>query len=321
MNKVAVLTSGGDAPGMNAAIRAVVRTGIYYDMEVYGVRYGFEGLIDDKLVRLYRPDVADIISRGGTMLGSSRSPRFMTPEGQDQAVATLKKYGIEAVVVIGGNGSLKGGLELAKKGITVMGLPGTIDNDLNYTDFTIGFDTAVNTCLEAIAKLRDTSTSHNRNTIIEVMGRDCGDIALFSGLAGGAEAVLIPELDYNLEEVSDKIHEGIERKKKHSIIIKAEGSKGSTEEVVKAIADATGKDTKMVSLSYLQRGGSPTANDVMLASRTAAKAMELLSKDAESMAVGMVDNHIVAYPLEEALEMPRTASIKEMMDLVDILSK
>ncbi|MBQ7702915.1 MAG: ATP-dependent 6-phosphofructokinase, partial [Firmicutes bacterium] len=192
MKKIAVLTSGGDSPGMNAAIRAVVRCGLDRDMEVYGIKNGFEGLLDGEIDPMNRYSVGDILQRGGTKLRSARSARFMEDKWVDHGAEMLRTFGIEGLVVIGGNGSLKGGLELSKRGIKIMGVPGTIDNDLGYTDYTIGFDTAVNTVLDAITKIRDTSSAHNRTTIIEVMGRDCGDIALFSGLAGGAEYVIVP---------------------------------------------------------------------------------------------------------------------------------
>lgn len=321
MKRIAVLTSGGDAPGMNAAIRAVVRAGIDKQMEVFGINRGYEGLMEGDVVRLYRKDVGDILDTGGTKLGTARSELFRTTEGQDKAAAVLEKFGIEGVVVIGGNGSLTGALKLAERGFTVMGLPGTIDNDLNYTDFTIGFDTAVSTVLDAISKIRDTSSAHNRNAVIEVMGRDCGDIALYAGLAGGAEAVLIPEVDYDMDFICHKISEGMERQKKHSIIIKAEGSKGTTEEVTRIINERTGSDTKMVNLSYLQRGGNPTGQDIMLATRTGAKAVELLAEGSESMAVGIVDNKITAVPLADALEMPKRFDVWEFLNLINMLSK
>lgn len=321
MKRIAVMTSGGDAPGMNAAIRAVVRAGIDKDMEVFGINRGYEGLMEGDVVRLYRKDVGDILDTGGTKLGTARSELYRTPEGQDKAAAVLKKFEIEGIVIIGGNGSLTGALKLVERGITVMGLPGTIDNDLNYTDFTIGFDTAVSTVLDAISKIRDTSSAHNRNAVIEVMGRDCGDIALYAGLAGGAEAVLIPEVDYDMDFICNKITEGMGRQKKHSIIIKAEGSKGTTAEVTKEINDRTGSDTKMVNLSYLQRGGNPTGQDIMLATRTGAKAVELLAAGSESMAIGIVDNKIAAFPLAEALEMPKRFDVWEFLDLINMLSK
>ena len=219
MTKIGVLTSGGDSPGMNAAIRAVVRCGIETGMEVYGIYRGYEGLLDGEIRLLDRNSVGDILHRGGTILKTARSERFKTEEGQQHAVSMLETFGIEGLVIIGGDGSLRGGCELDRRGIRVMGLPGTIDNDLGYTDFTIGFDTAVSTVLDAVTKIRDTSSSHERTTVIEVMGRHCGDIALYAGLAGGAEGILIPEIDTDINELCKMIVIGANRGKQHSISI------------------------------------------------------------------------------------------------------
>lgn len=320
MKKIGVLTSGGDSPGMNAAIRAVVRCGIDRGMTVYGISRGYEGLIDGDIREMDRASVGGIIHRGGTVLGTARSERFMTAKGQDKAVYVLEAFGIEGLAVIGGNGSLTGALELDKRGIKIMGIPGTIDNDLGYTDYTIGFDTAVNTVLDDISKLRDTSSSHGRTTLVEVMGRNCGDIALRAGLAGGAEFVMIPERDYDIGDVCRKILEGAARGKKHSIIIKAEGSKLSSQEVVDKISEITGKDTRMVVLSYLQRGGSPTSDDRVLATMAGAKAAELLYDDADSKAIGIVGNKITVLPLYDALQITRDID-PYMLELIDVLSK
>ena len=320
MKKIGVLTSGGDSPGMSAAIRAVVRCGIDRGMTVYGISRGYEGLIDGDIREMDRASVGGIIHRGGTVLGTARSERFMTAKGQDKAVSVLEAFGIEGLAVIGGNGSLTGALELDKRGIKIMGIPGTIDNDLGYTDYTIGFDTAVNTVLDDISKLRDTSSSHGRTTLVEVMGRNCGDIALRAGLAGGAEFVMIPERDYDIGDVCRKILEGAARGEKHSIIIKAEGSKLSSQEVVDKISEITGKDTRMVVLSYLQRGGSPTSDDRILATMAGAKAAELLYDDADSKAIGIVGNKITVLPLYDALQITRDID-PYMLELVDVLSK
>lgn len=320
MKKIGVLTSGGDSPGMNAAIRAVVRCGIDRGMTVYGISRGYEGLIDGDIREMDRASVGGIIHRGGTVLGTARSERFMTAKGQDKAASVLEAFGIEGLAVIGGNGSLTGALELDKRGIKIMGIPGTIDNDLGYTDYTIGFDTAVNTVLDDISKLRDTSSSHGRTTLVEVMGRNCGDIALRAGLAGGAEFVMIPERDYDIGDVCRKILEGAARGKKHSIIIKAEGSKLSSQEVVDKISEITGKDTRMVVLSYLQRGGSPTSDDRILATMAGAKAAELLYDDADSKAIGIVGNKITVLPLYDALQITRDID-PYMLELIDVLSK
>lgn len=320
MKRIGVLTSGGDAPGMNAAIRAVVRCGIDEDMEVYGIHRGFEGLLDGEITRLERGSVGDILHRGGTMLKTARSARFQSKEGLDRAVSVLETFGIEGLVIIGGDGSLRGGLDLSKRGVIVMGLPGTIDNDLAYTDFTIGFDTAVNTVLDAVTKLRDTSSSHERNTVVEVMGRHCGDIALYAGLAGGAEASLIPEVEADINELCQKILTGLNRGKQHSIIIKAEGFGVTSAQLAQEIEKKTGRDTRVVVLSYLQRGGNPTLNDRMLATLTAARAVEFLKADSASKAIGTAAGVIEAFDLEEALKQKREFD-REMYNLIGVLSK
>ena len=320
MKRIGILTSGGDSPGMNAAIRAAVRCGIEAGMEVYGIYRGYEGLLDGEIRQLDRSSVGDILQHGGTMLKTARSERFRTEEGQEKAMQMLETFGIEGLIIIGGDGSLTGGLELSKRGIKVMGLPGTIDNDLAYTDYTIGFDTAVTTVLEAISKIRDTSSSHERTTIIEVMGRHCGDIALYAGLAGGAEAVLVPEIETNLNEVCQRIVMGANRGKQHSLIIKAEGVDISSQDLVEAIGRKTGRDTKLVVLSYLQRGGSPTLRDRLLATQCAAKAVELLATDSDSKAIGTVNGTIMAMDLKEALQQEREVN-REIFNLIRVLSK
>ncbi len=320
MKKIGVLTSGGDSPGMNAAVRAVVRCGIEAGMEVYGIYRGYEGLLDGEIRQLDRNSVGDILHRGGTILKTARSEKFRTEEGQRHAVNMLDTFGIEGLVVIGGDGSLRGGCDLMRRGVKVMGLPGTIDNDLGYTDYTIGFDTAVSTVLDAVTKIRDTSSSHERTTVIEVMGRHCGDIALHAGLAGGAEAVLIPEIEMDINDLCRKIVIGANRGKQHSIIIKAEGVGMPSQELTKIIEDRTGRETRLVVLSYLQRGGSPTYRDRMLATLTGAKAVELLREDSDSKAIGTVNGEIVAYDLQQAMEQKREID-REMYDLIGVLSK
>lgn len=320
MKRIAVLTSGGDAPGMNAAIRAVVRGALYHDMEVFGIERGYEGLMNGDFKEMTVSSVSDIMQRGGTTLKTARSKRFMTPEGFQRAVDMLDNFKIEGLVVIGGDGSYRGGLELSKIGKTVIGLPGTIDNDLAYTDYTIGFDTAVNTVLSAIGNIRDTSSSHERGTVIEVMGRNCGDIALYAGLTGGAESILIPEEPVDIGKICRTLIRGKNRGKMHSVILRAEGVEMSAEELAKTITERTGIDIKIVVLGYIQRGGSPTARDRMLASRTGYKAVELLLQEGmTSKAVGIKGDEIVYYDLEEALNMPRTHD-KLLMDLAEILS-
>ena len=320
MKKIAVLTSGGDAPGMNAAIRAVVRCGVEAGLEVWGIERGYEGLLDEDIRLMDRSSVGEILHRGGTLLKTARSERFREPEWIDKAAEILKDKGIEGLVVIGGDGSMRGGLELSQRGIKVMGVPGTIDNDLAYTDFTIGFDTAVSTVLDAISKIRDTSSSHDRASVIEVMGRHCGDIALYAAITGGAECVLLPEKEESLEDVANKVLEGNKRGKLHSIIIMAEGATVTGDELVKFVEEKTGKETRLVVLSYLQRGGSPTMNDRLLATLCGAKAVELLVSGEANKAIGTVKGEIVSFDLEEALKMPSTFN-EEMYKLIDVLSK
>jgi 6-phosphofructokinase len=318
--KIGVLTSGGDAPGMNAAIRAVVRCGIDAGFEVYGIKRGYEGLLDGEIEQMNLSSVGDILHRGGTILKTARSERFSTEEGVKRSKVILGTFGIDALIVIGGDGSMRGALELSKLGVNVMCLPGTIDNDLAYTDYTIGFDTAVNTVLDAISKVRDTSSAHERNTIIEVMGRRCGDIALYAGVGGGAEAVLIPEVEADVNRVCRKILQGAGRGKLNSIIINAEGSGVSSDELAKEIAELTGRETRIVVLSYLQRGGVPTLDDRLLASRCGAKAIELIASGIKNKAIGTVNGKIQAFEIEGALaEKPEFDH--ELYELIDVLSK
>lgn len=320
MKRIGVLTSGGDAPGMNAAVRAVVRCGIDRGMEVYGIERGFEGLMEGAVKEMDMSSVGDILHRGGTILHTARSERFRTEEGQVHAANVLDAFGIQGIVVIGGDGSLRGGLDLSRRGITVMGLPGTIDNDLGYTDYTIGFDTAVNTVLSAVSNIRDTSSSHERATVIEVMGRHCGDIALYAGLTGGADNILVPEMPFDINRVCKKILQGKNRGKRHDIIMKAEGVNIDAKELARLIEERTGKETRVVILAYLQRGGSPTASDRILASRTGGKAVELLYNDESSKAIGVCEGQIVTYDLEEALQVKRPFDT-ELYQLADVLSK
>lgn len=318
--KIGVLTSGGDAPGMNAAIRAVVRCGIDAGMEVYGIKRGFDGLLDGEIELMNLSSVGEILHRGGTILKTARSERFSTEEGVKRSKVILGTFGIDALIVIGGDGSMRGALELSKLGVNVMCLPGTIDNDLAYTDFTIGFDTAVNTVLDAISKVRDTSSAHERNTIIEVMGRHCGDIALYAGVGGGAEAVLIPEIEADVNRVCRKILQGAARGKLNSIIINAEGSGISSDKLAKEIAAVTGRETRIVVLSYLQRGGVPTLDDRLLASQSGAKAVELIKTGIRNKAIGTVSGKIQAFEIEGALN-EKCEFNHELYELIDVLSK
>ena len=320
MKKIGVLTSGGDSPGMNAAIRAVVRYAIYYDMEIYGIKRGYEGLIEGDVERLYRRSVGDILQRGGTILKTARSKYFETEEGMAKAYETIKKYKLEALIVIGGNGSLTGAKELSERyGVNVYGLPGTIDNDLSYTDNTIGFDTAINTVLDAISRIRDTSSAHERTSIIEVMGRNCGDIALYAGITGGAECVLLPEFDTDIEAIYNKVAEGVNSGKLHNIIIKAEGVKVNEEELYSMLKEKTGRDVKVIVLSYLQRGGSPTFRDRMLATQCGMHAIELIRAGVKNRAIGERDGRIVDFDIAEALEMPRGIDY-DLFKGIDVLS-
>ncbi|MFD1206948.1 MULTISPECIES: 6-phosphofructokinase [Sporosarcina] len=298
MRKIAVLTSGGDAPGMNAAVRAVVRKAIYENLEIAGIFNGYQGLIDGKIELLQLGSVGDIIHRGGTMLRSARSSEFMTPEGREKAVDQLKLNGIEGIVVIGGDGSFRGAYELMKMGIPCACVPATIDNDINGTEFTIGFDSALNTVIDAIDKIRDTATSHERTFIIEVMGRDAGDLALWSGLAGGAETILIPEEDYDIHEVVERLKSGTGRGKKHSIIIVAEGVM-SGGELAKMLMETANIETRVSVLGHIQRGGSPSARDRVIASQYGARAVEVLKEGRGGVAIGMQKHMVVDYPLEE----------------------
>ncbi|MDD2189975.1 MAG: 6-phosphofructokinase [Eubacteriales bacterium] len=320
MKKIAILTSGGDAPGMNAAIRAVTRVALYHNVGVYGIERGFEGLINGEFKELEVHSVSDTMQRGGTWLKTARSERFRTPEGFRRALDMLENFEVKGLVIIGGDGSFRGGLELSKGGITVMGLPGTIDNDLAYTDYSIGFDTAVNTVLSAIGNIRDTSSSHERGTVIEVMGRHSGAIALYAGLTGGAETILTPEEPIDINKVCRVLIQGKNRGKKHNIVICAEGAEITSQDLTKTIIERTGLDMRLVILGHIQRGGSPTARDRMLASRMGYKAVELLLQDGmTSKAVGIKGEQIVAYDLEEALKVERTYD-ESIMDLAEILS-
>ncbi|MGN1402586.1 MAG: 6-phosphofructokinase [Bacillus sp. (in: firmicutes)] len=309
MKKIGVLTSGGDAPGMNAAVRAVVRKAIYHDLEVYGIYQGYQGLINGNIKKLELGSVGDIIQRGGTALYSARCPEFKTKEGQLAGIEQLKKHGIEALVVIGGDGSYMGAKALTEHGFPCVGVPGTIDNDIPGTEFTIGFDTALNTVIDAIDKIRDTATSHERTYVIEVMGRNAGDIALWAGLAGGAETILIPEENFDINDIVAKLKRGHDRGKKHSIIVVAEGV-GSGVEIGKQIEEMTKFDTRVTVLGHTQRGGSPSAKDRVLASRLGAKAVELLLEGKGGRAVGIENNQLVDYDIIEALGKPHTIDMK-----------
>lgn len=299
MKKIGILTSGGDAPGMNAAIRAIVRKSIYHHIEVYGIKKGFQGLIDGEIKEMTVGSVGDIIQRGGTILHSSRSEEFKTDAGQKKGIAALKKVGIEGLIVIGGNGSFHGAEKLTEHGFPCIGLPATIDNDISGTDFSIGFDTALNTIIEAVDKIRDTATSHERIFVIEVMGREAGDLALWAGMSAGAESILIPELEDDFNEVIKRLKRGHKRGKKHSIIMLAEGVDNGFN-YSKRIQEATNLDTRVTVLGHLQRGGSPTARDRVLASRFGGEAVHLLLAGNSGRMVGIEQNTIINHPLVKA---------------------
>ncbi|CUQ02449.1 6-phosphofructokinase [Clostridium baratii] len=319
MKKIAILTSGGDAPGMNAAIRAVTRTAIAAGLEVMGVQRGYSGLINGELFTMDRKSVSDIIQRGGTVLRTARCPEFKQEETRKKAVKILKAYGVDALVVIGGDGSFTGAKLLSKLGVKTVGLPGTIDNDLAYTDYTIGFDTALNTVLDAINKIRDTSTSHERVSIVEVMGRNCGDIALYAGLAGGAEAIITPEKGFDKNELCKTILEGKQNGKMHNLVLLAEGIGGAFE-LAKEVEEVTGIETRATVLGHIQRGGSPSAFDTILASKMGAKAVDVLLEGKTSRVIGTVDNKIVDMDIDEALAIERKFD-EETYKIAEILSK
>ncbi len=299
MKKIAVLTSGGDAPGMNACIRAVVRTALNNNMDIYGVERGYAGLIKGEISRLGTRSVSDMIHKGGTFLKTARCPEFKDKEVQKEAVEALSAYGIEGLIVIGGDGTFRGAKDLIENfGVPVVGIPGTIDNDLSYTDFTLGFDTAVNTVLWAINNLRDTMHSHDRVCLLEVMGRQCGDIALYAGVAGGAEYVLVPEVPYDLDEISAAIKKSYLRGKTSNMIILAEGA-GKRDEIAAYIKEKSGISVKVTNFGYIQRGGSPNMQDRLLAARFGYKAVEILRDDGESCAVGIKNNKIITVPFSE----------------------
>ena len=302
---IGVLTSGGDAPGMNAAIRAVVRQAIARGKKVKGIKRGYAGLLQEEIIDMDAHSVSEIIQRGGTILQTARCLEFIEPEVQKKAADICKKHGIDGLVVIGGDGSFKGAQKLAALGINTIGLPGTIDLDIACTDYTIGFDTAINTAMEAIDKVRDTSTSHERCSIIEVMGRNAGYIALWCGIANGAEDILIPEqYDYDEQKIINNIINNRKRGKKHHIIINAEGIGHSTS-MARRIEAATGVETRATILGYMQRGGSPTCKDRVYASTMGALAVDLLCKGASNRVVGYRHGEFVDFDIDEALAMKK----------------
>jgi len=305
MKTIGVLTSGGDAPGMNAAIRAVVRTALAKGLKVKGIKKGYYGLLNEEIVDMQAKDVSDIIQRGGTVLGTARCLEFKTLEGQQKGAEICKKHGIDGIVVIGGDGSYRGAQKLARLGINTVGIPGTIDLDISCTEYTIGFDTAVNTAMEAIDKVKDTSSSHERCSIIEVMGRNAGYIALWCGVANGAEDILLPEkYDYNEQNIINNIIENRKRGKTHHIIINAEGI-GHSASMARRIEAATGIETRATILGYMQRGGSPTCKDRYYASMMGAYAVDILLQGKSNRVVAYQHGDFVDYDIEEGLSMQK----------------
>ena len=317
MKRVAVLTSGGDAPGMNAAVRAVTRTAIYHGMDVIGFRRGYEGLIEGDVIPLTRSSVGDIIHRGGTILRTARCERFERPEGIHEGVLKLREYDIDALVVIGGDGSFRGAQELHKSGFPVIGVPGTIDNDMAGTDCTIGFDTACNTALQCMEKLRDTASSHDRLFIVEVMGRSSGFIALESAVAAGAEYVLVPEQPFELDKLCAKLQYSRARGKSHSLVVVAEGVM-SAAELAAQLQNASDYSARIVVLGHIQRGGSPSSFDAVLASRLGGGAVDALIRGERGVMVGRVCGRIETSPLATAWEIKKNLD-SDMMELMETL--
>ncbi len=320
IKKIGVLTSGGDAPGMNAAIRAVVRTGRYFDLNVIGIRKGYNGLINGEIKEMYSRDVSNVMNLGGTILHTARCPEMMTPEGLDKAAAIYKILSLDALIVIGGDGSYRGMAELAKRGVNCVGIPATIDLDMNNTEYTIGFDTAVNTGMDALNKLRDTSSSHERCSVVEVMGRDAGYIAVWCGMVGGAEDVMFPEEKDPMDskEVIQQILANRSTGKRHNLIVVAEGV-GGTQKLAKDIQEITGIQTRATILGHLQRGGSPTAIDRMHASMMGYHAVKALLEGRENIVIAYNKGQYEVLDLFEALDMKKSLD-KEIYDVVKILS-
>ncbi|MBE0449293.1 MAG: 6-phosphofructokinase [Clostridia bacterium] len=318
MKKIGVLTSGGDSPGMNAAIRSVVRTAIYHGLDVAGIYQGYQGLIQGDIEDLKITSVGDIIHRGGTMLRTARCEPFKSEEGFNKGLDMLRMFKLDGLVVIGGDGSFNGAKRLADAGFPTVGIPGTIDNDLAYTDFTLGFDTALTTVVSAIGNIRDTSSSHGTVNIIEVMGRDCGDIALYAGLAGGAEAVIIPEIPNDVDALCRTIIHGKKRGKLHSIILLAEGV-GKPYELAEEIKRKTDSDVKVSVIGYLQRGGTPSPSDRILGSRMGAYAVDLLLQGRFGRAVGIKGNQMIDISFDEALDMKKDYN-RNIYELARILA-
>ncbi len=301
IKKIGVLTSGGDAPGMNAAVRSVVRTALVNNIEVYGIYEGYYGLYHDHIEKLSTEKASGIINRGGTFLGSARFPEFADIEIRKEAIKNLDKHGIEALVVVGGDGSFMGAKKLSEMGYPCIGIPGTIDNDAPRTDFTVGFDTALNTIVEAVDRLRDTSGSHKRCSIVEVMGRDAGDLALWAGIATGAEFTIVPEIQFEANDIIEKLSADRVSGKKHFIVIVAEGVDTNVHDFAKSVEEKTGIETRATVLGHIQRGGAPTAFDRVLAGRMGNYAVELLIEGQSARCIGIQNNQLVHNDIIEAM--------------------
>lgn len=317
--RIAVMTSGGDAPGMNAAVRAVVRAAIAEGYDALGIEAGYEGLLEGALLPLQIGDVGGVLDRGGTFLGTSRSDHFRTPEGQAEAYEILQANNVVGLVVIGGDGSYRGALKLHELGMCTVGVPGTIDNDIAGTDQCIGFDTALNTICDAVGKVRDTASSHERTFVIEVMGRHSGLLATYAGLACGADCILVPEVPWNVDDVCATVRAGVERGKKHSIIVMAEGA-GHALELTDHVGGKCGHDVRAVVLGHVQRGGSPSAFDRILASRMGAQAVRAIVCGDSGVAIGLRRSNMTVYPLAEAAESVHPFR-SEIYDLAAVLAK
>ena len=318
IHKIGVLTSGGDAPGMNCAIRAVVRAGIRYGLEVYGVEDGYKGLVEDRLILMDREEVADILTRGGTILRTARLREFKEEAVRKIAVENLRKRGIEALVVVGGDGSYMGAKKLTEMSINCVGLPGTIDNDIASTDYTIGFDTCLNTIIDSVDRIRDTTSSHQRCAIIEVMGNHCGDLALYSGIAEGADMIITPDHPIPEEEIFASLRELYNSKRRRAIVIVSEKMYPNIHEFAERVGKETGFEAKAEVLGRIQRGGSPSAFDRVLAARMGAYAVDCLLDGKGGICVGMVNNKIVDFDILEALKLPRDRH-SSMLRIIDVL--
>ena len=319
LEKIGILTSGGDSPGMNTALRAITRAALQHYLDVVGIEYGYQGILERRFVSLGPRDVGGIMQRGGTFLYTARCAKFMTPEGRAEALRNLQNEGIEALIVIGGNGSLTGALELQKLGMPVIGLPGSIDNDLYGTDVAIGVDTCLNTILTAIDNIKDTARSHRRAFILEVMGRHSGYLALMSSLAGGAEVAVIPEVPIELDEIDRKLRAAFDRGKTHFIVVVAEGASLKPQQIHDYLCQHSAHEVRLTILGHLQRGGAPSVFDRILATRLGCEAVDMLLKGVSGVMLGLLGNKIMPTPLEEATSRSRQLDLS-VYELIKLLS-